>query len=134
MLMNRRELLQATLAYPALAAVPLTVRDALAAQAGEGWRTFEVVTKVEIAEPAGVSRAWVPLPYKVRTDWHNPLGSQWTGNGQMKAVTDGKYGAEMVYVEWKAGEKAPTAEVTSRFATRDRAVDPYRPNPDAPKL
>jgi transglutaminase-like putative cysteine protease len=52
----------------------------------------------------------------------------------MKVVTDGKYGAEMVYAEWPAGEKAPQLEVTSRFATRDRAVDPTTPNPNAPKL
>src|SRR5262249_50701156 len=47
---------------------------------------------------------------------------------------DGKYGAEMVYAEWQAGEKAPILEVMSRFATRDRVVDISRPNPGAPKL
>jgi transglutaminase-like putative cysteine protease len=132
--MNRRELLQATLAFPALSAVPFGVREALAAQSGEGWHTYETVTRVEISGPAGISRAWVPLPYTARTDWHNPLGNKWTGNGQMKVVTDGKYGAEMLYAEWKDGEKAPVAEVTSRFATRDRAVDPSRPHANAPKL
>jgi transglutaminase-like putative cysteine protease len=62
------------------------------------------------------------------------LGSQWTGNGQMKVVKDAKYGAEMLYAEWKEGEKAPVVEVTSRFATRDREVDPSRPLPNAAKL
>jgi transglutaminase-like putative cysteine protease len=52
----------------------------------------------------------------------------------MKVVTDGKYGAEMVYAEWGPGEKAPVLEVTSRFATRDRAVDPFKANPNAPQL
>jgi len=81
-----------------------------------------------------VSRAWIPLPYATKTDWHNPLGNKWTGNGQMKVVTDGKYGAEILYAEWKSGETAPKVEVTSRFATRDRAVDPTQANPTAPKL
>jgi transglutaminase-like putative cysteine protease len=134
--MKRREFLQATVAMPVLAAMPSTVRETIAAQqaAGDDWRTYEIVTKVEIVNPTGVSRAWVPLPYTARTDWHNPLGSQWMGNGQMKKVTDGKYGAEMVYAEWKPGTKAPVLEVTSRFATRDRAVDVSKPSAKAPKL
>ena len=132
--MKRREFLQAAVAMPALAAMPSAVRETVAAELGEGWRTYEIVTKVEIAEPASVSRAWIPLPYTARTDWHNPLGNKWSGNGQMKVMKDPKYGAEMLYVEWKPGEKAPVAEVTSRFATRDRAVDVSRSNPKTPKL
>src|SRR5687768_13193794 len=132
--MKRREFLQAAVAMPALATMPSAVRDTLAAELGDGWRTYEIVTKVEIAKPVGVSRAWIPLPYAAKTDWHNPLGSKWTGNGQMKVAKDPKYGAEMLHVEWKEGEGAPMAEVTSRFATRDRSVDPTRPNPGAAKL
>jgi transglutaminase-like putative cysteine protease len=40
----------------------------------------------------------------------------------------------MLYAEWKSGETVPVVDVTSRFATRDRAVDPTRANPGAPKL
>src|SRR5262245_1855080 len=110
--MERRRFLQTAMALPALAALPSQVRDALAAEQGAGWRTFETVTKVEVAAPAGVTRAWVPLPYTAKTDWHVPLGNKWTGNGaDMKVVNDGKYGAEMVYAEWKEGEKAPVLEV-----------------------
>ena len=130
--MERRRFLKATMAVPVVGALP-SWRDALA-QAGDGWRTYEIVTKVEIANPSGTSRAWVPLPLAAKTDWHNPLGNKWAGNGQMKVVTDGKYGAEMVYAEWGPGEKAPVLEVTSRFSTRDRAVDPLKANPNAPKL
>ena len=130
--MKRRDFLKTTLAAPLIGALP-SGRDALA-QAGGDWRTFQVVTKVEIVNPSGVSRVWVPLPLAAKTDWHNPLGNKWTGNGGMKMVTDGKYGAEMVYAEWGAGEKAPLLEVTSRFSTRDRAVDPSKKNPNAPKL
>lgn len=132
--MKRREFLQATLAVPTLSIVPAAVRETIAAETSAGWRTFETVTKVEIMNPSGASRAWVPLPYAAKSDWHNPMSSQWMGNGRMKKVTDGKYGAEMVHAEWKAGEQAPVLEVTSRFATRDRAVDLSRPSPEAPRL
>lgn len=131
--MQRRKFLKATLAAPAIAALPSAVRNALAAEQAGGWRTYEITTKVEIMNPSGVSRAWIPLPLPAKNDWHNPMGNKWTGNGQMRVATDGRYGAEMLYAEWK-DEKAPVVEVTSRFATRDRAVDPYAPNPNAPKL
>ncbi|MDV6345608.1 transglutaminase domain-containing protein [Nitrosomonas sp. Is37] len=131
--MKRRTFLQAALATPFIAGLPI-VRDVIAAAQGEGWRTYEVVTKLEIVNPSGVSRAWVPLPYTAKTDWHTPLGNTWSGNGQVKVVTESKYGAEMLCVEWEEGEKAPVLEVSSRFATRDRAVDFSRPNPNAPSL
>jgi len=41
----------------------------------------------------------------------------------MKAVTDGSYGAGMLYAEFARGEPAPVVELTSRFQTQDRAVD-----------
>jgi transglutaminase-like putative cysteine protease len=132
--MKRRHFLQVSATMPVLAVLPAAVRESLAAPLGEGWRTYEVITKVEIANPAGVSRAWIPLPYTAKNDWHQPVGNKWTGNGRMKVVTDGKYGAEMLYAEWKPGEAAPVVEVTSRFATRDRAVDPHRSNPKATPL
>jgi transglutaminase-like putative cysteine protease len=133
--MKRRNFLQATLALPALAVMPSAVRETVAAEQPVGWRSFEITTKVEILNPTGVSRAWVPLPLTMKTDWHSPMGNQWGGNAdRAEVVTDGKYGAEMVYAEWKAEEKAPVVEVTSRFATRDRAVDPLRVDPNAPKL
>jgi transglutaminase-like putative cysteine protease len=132
--MKRRAFLQAAAAMPAIAAMPSAVRETIAAQAAGGWRTFETVTRVEILNPSGVTRAWVPLPFAAKTDWHDPLGNKWSGNARMKVMTDGKYGAEMLYAEWKPGERAPVVEVTSRFATRDRVVDPTRVDPNAPKL
>jgi len=132
--MERRKFLQATLAVPALAVMPSAVRETIAAQAAEGWKTYETVTRVEIAKPAGVSRAWIPLPFTEKSDWHNPMGNKWTGNGQMKLATDGKYGAQMVYAEWKESEKAPVVEVTSRFATRERMVDVTKARSGAPTL
>src|SRR5262245_5181291 len=124
--MQRRKFLRATLATPLVTVMPAAIRQALADSHAEGWRTYEIVTKIEILSPGGVSRAWVPLPLATKTTWHIPMGNKWTGNGQMKVATDSKYGAEMLCAEWQAGEKAPIVEVTSRFATRDRAVDPTK--------
>src|SRR5256886_7817806 len=41
----------------------------------------------------------------------------------LKPVSDGVYGANMLYAEFAAGESAPVVELTSRFQTQDRALD-----------
>jgi len=87
------------------------------------WRTFEITTRVEVLEPTGVSRAWLPIP-SVKSEYQKPLGDQWSGNAKvLKAATDGVYGAGMLYAEFASGEPAPVVELTSRFQTQDRAVD-----------
>jgi len=121
--MRRREFLQTTGALASAALVPGVAR----AQAGfdpkpGAWRSFEVTTRVEIAKPAGVARAWIPLPLD-DADYQRALSTDRTGNAvRADIVSDGRYGARMVYAEWAASEKAPVIEVTSRFSTRDRAV------------
>src|SRR3990172_10016326 len=114
------------------AASSLPWRDSFAAA---GWHTFEVTIRAEVSWPEGASRVWLPLPLAQDTDWQHNFGSQWTGNAaRAQILRDGKYGAAMLYAEWPAGERAPLVEVTSRFATRDRDVDPLRPDPGAERL
>jgi transglutaminase-like putative cysteine protease len=131
--MNRRTLLQAALATPVLASLP---RFAFAQQLPfdpkpAGWRTFEVVTRVEVLKPAGGTKAWIPLP-SIESDYQRLLGDQWTGNaGKAAIVTDGKYGARMLMAEWDGGASAPVVEVTSRFATRNRELNPIAKDPNA---
>lgn len=121
--MKRREFMLSTAAASALAALPW--RGALASA---GWRTFEVTTHVEVINPTGVSRTWVPLPMVVDTDWQRPLSNSWTGNATQASIHSfEKYGATMVYAEWGADVRDPVLEVTSRAMTRDRAVDLSRP-------
>src|SRR5262249_3733176 len=117
--MNRRTFLRAA---ASLSAVAATSRGAgfpppahappreFAPRAGT-WRTFEITTRVEILEPAGVNRAWLPIP-SVKSDYQKPLGDQWTGSAKvMKVVGDGTYGAKMLYAEWAPGETAPVVEL-----------------------
>jgi transglutaminase-like putative cysteine protease len=119
--MNRRRFLQSSAAVTVAQALPWS---ALALAAGQGWRTFETVTRVEVADPFGVARAWIPLPLSVDTDWHRTLDNAWTGNAaRAQVLRDPKYGFKMLYAEWPEKEMKPAIEVTSRFMTRERAVD-----------
>jgi transglutaminase-like putative cysteine protease len=128
--MKRREFMLSTAAVSALAALPW--RNALAA---EGWRTFEITTHVEVINPSGVSRTWVPLPLVLETDWQRTISNSWSGNASQAAIqSDGKYGAAMLSAEWGASVHDPVIEVTSRVMLRDRAVDLSRPGRSGARL
>ena len=123
--MKRRNFLLAAAAAPTLAQVP---QWAIAQQLPfnpkpANWRTFELVTRVEIAKPAGESKIWVPLP-SVDSDYQKTVTDSWTGNtSSARIVSDGKYGAMMLLAEFSPNERMPWVEVTSRFQTRDRSLD-----------
>ena len=122
--MNRRSFLQSSSAAVLAQSLPLGV-----VAAPENWRAFETVTRVEIKDSFGVARAWVPLPLVAAdSDWQKTIGNLWTGNATTARVAhDGKYGVGMLYAEWNASEMNPVVEVTSRFMTRDRAIDFSQP-------
>ncbi len=102
--------------------------------AGSEWRAYEVITRVEILKPQGASRVWLPLPLMEDTPWQQSLGSQVSGNAAFtKTLSDGKYGASMLYAEWNAA-RAPVLELTNRLSTRDHAVDLSRPRNDVKPL
>jgi transglutaminase-like putative cysteine protease len=105
------------------------------ALAASDWRTYEVVTRVEVAFPKGMSKVWLPLPMIDDTEWHRSLGNAWSGNAtRAQIVSDGKYGVPMLYAEWTDDKTVPQLEVTSRVATREHHVDPAKPDPAAERL
>ena len=133
MSIDRRELLKAAVTASAAAALPNVAR----AQAGfapspGAWRNFQVVTRIEIVEADGKTQAWIPVPAVDERDWFKSLGSDWTSNGRSTLVRDPNYGATMLHVEWTGGAQNPTVEVTSKIATRDRAIDLAKPGRPAP--
>jgi transglutaminase-like putative cysteine protease len=132
---NRRELLKCGAALSvATVFVDITRAQTAFAPTPGAWRTFEVVTRMQVAVPEGNTQAWVPLPSVNETDWFRSLGTAWKTNaGTAEVVRDPKYGAEMLHLAWDAAGTAPVAEVTSRIATRDRAADLSAPR-DVPPL
>jgi len=128
--MKRREFVRNGVALGAVAALGGLPRIGTASTGSDGarWRTFEVVTRVEVANPTEPTRVWLPMPLAMDTDYQKSLGQSWTGNaGAARVYRDDKYGANVFYAEWPAGESAPVAEVTIRYAARDRLVDVTRP-------
>jgi transglutaminase-like putative cysteine protease len=126
--MNRRTFLKTV----GTTAATVGVATRLVIAQGAGWRRFEVVTKIDVANPSGVTRAWVPLPLMTETDYFKRQGDTFGGNAAItKTFHDPKYDVAMAYAEWPATEKAPVLEVTSRFSTRNRTLDAGKPHAGA---
>jgi transglutaminase-like putative cysteine protease len=125
---DRRDFLKTGTALAAAVALPrfASAQGAFAPQPGV-WRSYQVVTRLEIAQAEGKTQAWIPLPSVNEKDWFKSESSTWTTNGKATQVRDPKYGAEMLHVEWAAGEKAPLVEVTSKVSAQDRSVDLSKP-------
>jgi transglutaminase-like putative cysteine protease len=125
-----RELLKGGAALSIAAAFPsLAVAQSIFAPRPGAWRTFQIVTRLEVAKPEGKVQAWVPLVSVNEADWSRPGGSAWTTNAKTAEIErEPKYGAEMLHLEWAEAERTPVVEVTSRVSTRDRAVDLTQPN------
>lgn len=134
-MITRRDLLKAGVALSALAALPTRAfaDAAVFAPSPGAWRNFELVTSLALKDTGGKAQAWVPLPAFSEPDWFRPSGHSFVGNGSAaEIVRDPVYGAEMLHVVWADGEAAPVVEVTSTFASRDRAIDLAAPGTVAP--
>ena len=131
--MQRREFLWTSVALAAGTLWPAARSGAaFNPSPADGWRTFEVTHRVDVLQPEGTTRVWLPLPSVQEQDWIRNMGNLWQGNAlTARMLRNSEYGAEMLYAEWAPGEK-PVLEVTSRFATRDRAVDLDRAAKAAP--
>jgi transglutaminase-like putative cysteine protease len=121
-MLDRRNFLKsaASVAGFGVSALPASAGP-LAFSDHDDWRAYEIRTIVEIdsTEPTQV---WVPAASFADPLWSRPLGTHWTGNGSAELVHDPVYGAEIVRLEWRSGSER-RAEIVSRIATRDRAVD-----------
>ena len=131
--LNRRQVLLGTSAVLAASALPRLAHAEeerrFAPQPGR-WRSFELTTRVEVLEPKGATRVWLPVP-SIDSDFQRSLDSRWSGNTkQAQLASDSAYGARMLYAEFDAGAQ-PVLELTSRVLTQDRAIDWNRKTPAA---
>ena len=145
---NRRELLKAGAAFAAAAALPHSAFAQAAATPAAAsaaatfapkpgsWRNFEAVTTLAVAPiegKAGPAQAWVPLPSYTAADWFKPGESTWKTNAKTaEVVKDPHYGTQLLHLTWAEGVADPQVEITSKFATRDRATDFSKPGTAAP--
>lgn len=118
---TRRLLLQAAASAPFTAPWAASAQQRTFQPAPAGWRTFEVVTRVEMDNAVGPVHAWLPVP-SVNAPWQQSLENAFSTNGTARMTADAQDGARMLHATFPAGQAQPFIELTSRVRTRDRAV------------
>ena len=121
--MNRRDFLS----YTGVVSASLTfgrVEDLFAQTLPvDGWRTFEVTTRVEVLNPFGKTRIWVPAALIQQTPFQKTLANTFHAEGGTAKIVDSKPDTlGIIAAEYPAGTK-PIFTVTSRVATKNYAVD-----------
>src|SRR3984957_8153589 len=123
--MRRREFLLNLSALIPGAALPVWPERAAAADEGvaAGWRVFEVVTSVEVAEPSGATHLWLPLPLGAPSDYQRLLSASWDAPGSdAELVIVPGYDVRLLHVHWQDVAAVRPVTVTCRVTTRDRQV------------
>jgi transglutaminase-like putative cysteine protease len=98
----------------------------------DGWRQFEIVTRVEILQPDGITRVWLPTPL-VDAPYQRTSGDTYRADGGfVEMIERPAEGIDVLMAQWPAGH-APILKLTSRVATRDHhTVDLTTPSVPPP--
>src|SRR5881394_376223 len=120
--MNRRDFVTRTAA--ASAGLALFKQGRLVgAPVPDGWRRFEVMTRVEVLKPSGTTRIWVPGALVRETPYQKTLANTFNAPGGKARLVDRLDDAlGIVVAEFPAGVQ-PVLTVMSRIATRNIVVD-----------
>ena len=93
------------------------------------WRTFEVTTSVEILNPTGATRVWLPMALLGETPFQKTLANTPHAEGGKVKTTENKADSlGIVQADFPAGVK-PMLTLTSRVSTRNYATDLSAPDP-----
>lgn len=90
---------------------------------GSGWRTFEVVTRVELVRATGTSRIWLPTALIVDTPYQRTISNLFVADGgSVKVHRDKRNALGVVSAAFPAHAK-PALTLTSRVSLKDYSVD-----------
>ena len=125
--MNRRAFLRSTSAV--CAGLAFTKSTPLFADASSpGWRTFEVVTRVEVLKPNGVTHIWLPAALIRETPYQKTLSNRFTADGgTAKLTTDKQSVLGIVSATYPANAK-PVLTLTSHVSLKNYSVDLSSPS------
>ena len=130
--MRRRDFLKSAGAVSASFAFLKTGRLFAEGAVADGWRTFEVTTRVQVLKASGTTRIWIPAALASPTPFQKTLANEFNAEGGTAKMVESKADAlGIIAAEFPAGVK-PMLTVTSRIATKNCAVDLSAPG-KAPK-
>ena len=89
----------------------------------EGWRTFDVTTRVEVLKPSGPTRVWLPAALIRDTPYQKTLANRFRAEGGTAEIVESKPDAlGIVAARFPSGAR-PILTLESRIATKNYAVD-----------
>jgi len=95
----------------------------LSAQTAPHWRTFEVVTRVEVLKPNGETRIWLPAALIRETPFQRTLSNEFVAQGGTAKMSESGHDSLGVVTGSYAAGVNPIMTMTSRVSLRDYAVD-----------
>lgn len=103
----------------------------------QSWRTFEITTRVEVLEPRGTTRVWLPTALLGSTPYQRTIANEFTApNGTASLIQRRDDSLGMIVAEFPA-RATPVVTLISRVATTDhemRAPTASRTSPRPPGL
>ncbi len=93
-------------------------------------RIFEITTRIEILQPSGPTRVWVPTPLAV-APYQETLGDTYHLGEDGRSVMVENEDVDMLVAEWPAGA-APALTLISRVATNGHAANLTEPTVPPP--
>ncbi len=121
--MNRRYFIRSAglaLTHPAL----VRAADAMS----DGWRTFELTTRVEILRPSGTTRVWLPTALIGQTVYQRTLSNEFKAEGGTARIIENRPERMGIVVAEFAAGVPPVVTLTSRVATKNHLVDLSAPS------
>lgn len=133
--MKRRDFLRigaATSLVPAFSPLSMAVAECEYTEVAKSevtksaaWRQFELVYEIDLNVQGGAARLWLPLPQTPLSGYQQALAAEWSGNAHKAGFYhDAVYHAPLFYAEWRDDSGPRQVRVSTRVATRDRAIDP----------
>jgi transglutaminase-like putative cysteine protease len=122
--MDRRTFLQSTGAVCAGMALTKSIPlFADSTQTGNGWRTFEVTTRVEVLKPNGVTHIWLPATLVRDTPFQRTHANKISAAGGTAKLTKHKPGALGIVSATYPANAKPVLTLTSQVSLKNYAVD-----------
>ena len=120
--MRRREFLMLSAAVPVAAVAAFPNGEA---PPPADWRTFELVTSVEVASPLGRTQLWLPVPMSASSNYQRFITMDYVAPGAVRAqiVMVPGYDVQLLNVEWGDPAAVGRVTLTHHVATRNRRVD-----------
>jgi transglutaminase-like putative cysteine protease len=123
--MRRREFLMISAAVPVAAVAGSPNSESRLPPEWPKWRTFELITSVEVASPSGHTQLWLPVPMSASSSYQRIISTDFEAPGAVRAqlVTVPGYDVRLFNVEWLDPAAVGRVTLTHRVATGYRRVD-----------